>query len=215
MFRVLLLLIRTMDEGNIVDDANYDGDNFEVDEDEIVDVLYASNNDDEEFDELKTQASGYVDGFVNILPRFDMNTLSGDENQGTESGDPYYNVSNDFLDDSDMNWSITDEQKLSDNEEEVHQQVLIVNHNVNEPAIEEDSGDYQHVRVKKSAKFYSPVNHMFEVNMIFTGPTQFKEAVVKDSIRNSTPFKYVRNESKRVRAECKTEGYDWFVFASY
>ncbi|KAM7260286.1 hypothetical protein ACFE04_016027 [Oxalis oulophora] len=132
------------DEGNIADDANYDGDNSEVDEDELADVLYASDNDDEEFDELKTQAAGYVDGFVNTVPRFDVNKLFGDQNQGTESDDPDYNVSSDFLDDSDLNWSITDEEKLNDNEEEVDQQVPVVNQNVNEPAVEEDPGDYQH-----------------------------------------------------------------------
>ncbi|KAM7278270.1 hypothetical protein ACFE04_005404 [Oxalis oulophora] len=133
-------------EGNIYDDANYDGDNSEVDEDELADVLYASDNDDEEFDELKTQAAGYVDGFVNIVPRFDVNKLFGDENQGIESDDHDYNVSSDFLDDSDLNWSITDEEKLNDNEEEVDQQVPVVNQNVNEPAVKEDPGDYQHVR---------------------------------------------------------------------
>ncbi|KAM7272063.1 hypothetical protein ACFE04_031277 [Oxalis oulophora] len=132
------------DEGNISDDANYDGDNSEVDEDELADVLYGSDNDDEEFDELKTQATSYVDGFVNTVPRFDVNKLFGDENQGTESDDPDYNVSSDFLDDSDLNWSITDEEKLNDNEEEVDQQVPVVNQNVNEPAVEEDPGDYQH-----------------------------------------------------------------------
>ncbi|KAM7252271.1 hypothetical protein ACFE04_024154 [Oxalis oulophora] len=82
---------------------------------ELADVLYDSINDDEEFDELKTQAIGYVDGFFNIVPRFDMNKLFGDENQGSEKDDPDYNVSSDILDDSDLNWSVTDEDKLSDN----------------------------------------------------------------------------------------------------
>ncbi|KAM7279513.1 hypothetical protein ACFE04_006647 [Oxalis oulophora] len=174
------------DEGNIADDANYDGDNSEVDEDELADVLYASDNDDEEFDELKTQAAGYVDGFVNTVPRFDVNKLFGDENQGTESDDPDYNVSSDFLDDSDLNWSITDEEKLNDNEEEVDQQVPVVNQNVNEPTVEEDPGDYQHVRVKKSHKFYSPEKHMFES---FVSPW-FKTDLYKDLYKN-IPFPMV------------------------
>ncbi|KAM7251279.1 hypothetical protein ACFE04_023162 [Oxalis oulophora] len=98
-----------------------------IDNEELADVLYASNNDDEEFDELKTQAVG------------------------SEKDDPDYNVSSDILDDSYLNWSVTNEEKL----------------------------------------------------------TKFKGVVVQDSIKNSASFKYVRNESERVRENCKTEACDW------
>ncbi|CAN1136106.1 hypothetical protein LINPERHAP2_LOCUS9258 [Linum perenne] len=67
--------------------------------------------------------------------------------------------------------------------------------------------------------YYDPTcdhsNLVFKEGMRFTGPTQFKDAVVNFTIAVGAEIKWVRSNRKNKEAACLKEGCKWRVYASW
>ncbi|KAK0595843.1 hypothetical protein LWI29_010547 [Acer saccharum] len=55
---------------------------------------------------------------------------------------------------------------------------------------------------------------IFRVGMVFGSADVFRQAIRAHAITNRREVKFQKNDANRVRAVCKAEGCNWFVFAS-
>ncbi|KAM7261604.1 hypothetical protein ACFE04_020681 [Oxalis oulophora] len=119
-------------------------------------------NPDEESDEEWLE---YVENTVG--------QLEPDSDSGSE-----YSVGMDYEDNDDLNWSLSDEEDLDVDVEELRH----------------DVGQVPGHRWRNSRKcYYDPERPALRLHMIFKFPAQFREALVENSIESGHPFKYWKN----------------------
>ncbi|KAM7272748.1 hypothetical protein ACFE04_027411 [Oxalis oulophora] len=165
----------------------------ESDEEWLEDVEYASEHENDELNEYMENAKQYVRSAAK--PKNCKRNTAGQLEPDSDSGSEY-SVGMDYEDNDDLNWSLTDEEDLDVDVEELRQ----------------DAGQVPGHRWRKSKKcYYDPERPALRLHMIFKDPAQFREALVDNSIESGHPFKYWNNFGKKIQAKCVNikDGCQW------
>ncbi|KAM7262678.1 hypothetical protein ACFE04_000361 [Oxalis oulophora] len=171
----------------------------ESDEEWLEDVDYASEHENDELNEYMENAKQYVR--TSAKPKNCKRNIVGQLEPDSDSGSEY-SVGMDYEDNDDLNWSLTDEEDLDVDVEELRQ----------------DAGQVPGHRWRKSRKcYYDSERPALRLHMIFKDPAQFREALVDNSIESGHPFKYWKNFGKKIQAKCINikDGCQWCVYASW
>lgn len=72
-------------------------------------------------------------------------------------------------------------------------------------------------RHKSNRKVFDPSiqMHDFFLDLRFKDLMLFKNELVKHSTSRGFEFKYIKNDSKRVRARCSAKGCNWLILCSW
>ncbi|KAM7270136.1 hypothetical protein ACFE04_029350 [Oxalis oulophora] len=143
---------------------------IDSDEDWLDDVDYGSEHKNEELNEYLDKAKCFVDKAA--TKGFNKhNAVTGDIQ--TEASDSDYSVGMDYEDNDNLNWSLTDEEELANEVQE------LIKH----------SDGVSNTRWRKFKKFYfNPECPTLRLHMIFDDPVQFREALIETSIESGYPF---------------------------
>ncbi|KAM7264303.1 hypothetical protein ACFE04_001986 [Oxalis oulophora] len=174
------------------------------------DISFCLQGEDKEFKELIQNTKSFTESafyYEPVLEKIRQKVAVEGDQRGNEYDINYF-VDTNYMDDPNLNWS------MSDNDEcvkEPNNGDEYVNIGGNDSGANIDGWEPMNVEgLWRDPKkiYFDPARPRLELEMIFKDRKLFKSIVIEDTIENCTSFKWVRNERTRVCAKCAIEGCD-------